>query len=659
MTKPIKLGEFLNRAKIPVKIDPNKDYSLVTVKLYHKGVILREKKKGALLGSNMYRVSPGHFILSGIDARNGAFGIVPPELDGAIVTNDFWYFDVDETKVKRDFFFWLTNTPLFLDACIKSSKGETQRIRLQKDLFYNFEFHFPPVEQQESFLKKIQRSDNILGLLGDEVAGQSKTLTQLRQAILQEAIEGKLTAEWRGKTPPGLPQASHFRTTPAFGHPSLAGGEQDVSQSSPPVKGEWPLGRGGSSRLNSLPPLKYFRKKLRSNLTPAEAKLWTMLQGKKLGGKKFRRQHSFGRYIMDFYCTSDSLAIELDGEVHNSIQAQEYDEERTLWLEQFGLRVLRFENKEVFDNPDGVLAEIGAALGEGNPSVSPLASHLPLTGEEQDSSLSSPPAKGEYGEAGRGFLFPQKELPAEYYDATALLEKIKQEKMVLAKGAKPAKKEKELPPIDPSEVPFALPEGWMWTRLGEICSKIGSGSTPKGSDYAKEGTPFFRSQNIHDSGLDYDDIKFISKKMHEKMKGTIVIAQDILLNITGGSLGRCALVPETFDEGNVSQHVCIIRPMSVQPTFFHKLMLSPHTQRLIFDSTTGAGREGLPKYNLEQFAIPLPPLAEQHAIVERVDKLLAMVDQLEQQVAERKVHAEELMQAVLREAFSQDAGGLP
>jgi hypothetical protein len=89
--------------------------------MHHKGVVLRETKKGKLFGSNMYQVRSGQFILSGIDARQGAFGVVPDELDGAVVTNDFWYFDVDDAVVARDFFLCLTTTPLFLDACIKSS----------------------------------------------------------------------------------------------------------------------------------------------------------------------------------------------------------------------------------------------------------------------------------------------------------------------------------------------------------------------------------------------------------------------------------------------------------------------------------------------------------------------------------------------------------
>ena len=201
MLNTLKIGDFLHRKRIPIIIEPETEYSLVTIKLYHKGVVLRGKKKGALLGSKMYRVSKGDFILSGIDARNGAFGVVPEELDGAIVTNDFWYFDVDEEKVKRDFFYWLTTTPLFLDACQKSSKGETQRIRLQKALFNEFEFHFPPLEQQGLFLETFTSIDDSLSSLSNENKNQSSYLTQLRQAVLQEAIEGKLTADWRKENP--------------------------------------------------------------------------------------------------------------------------------------------------------------------------------------------------------------------------------------------------------------------------------------------------------------------------------------------------------------------------------------------------------------------------------------------------------------------------
>lgn len=193
----VRVSDFLHQVKHPVSINPESEYSLVTVKLHHKGVVLREKKKGSLIGSRMYRISEGQFILSGIDARNGAFGIVPKELDGAIVTNDFWVLDIDEKIIKLGYFYWLTNTPLFLDACIKASRGETQRIRLQKNLFFNHEIQIPSIEHQESYLKRITSTYQSLRKLNNELDVQIQYSSSLRQAILQEAIEGKLTTEWR------------------------------------------------------------------------------------------------------------------------------------------------------------------------------------------------------------------------------------------------------------------------------------------------------------------------------------------------------------------------------------------------------------------------------------------------------------------------------
>jgi type I restriction enzyme S subunit len=225
-----------------------------------------------------------------------------------------------------------------------------------------------------------------------------------------------------------------------------------------------------------------------------------------------------------------------------------------------------------------------------------------------------------------------------------LLQKIKAEK-----GKN--KKEKELLPIKAEEIPYKIPNNWVWCRLGKICTKIGSGSTPNGSNYASEGKPFFRSQNIHNNGLVYDDIKFITDEIHKQMNGTTVYANDILLNITGGSMGRCALVPNDFEEGNVSQHVCIIRPLKVNVAFYHRLILSPFFQQNIFSSTTGAGREGLPKYNLEQFLIPLPPLSTQHRIVEKVSSLMQFCDHLEASIQTSARSNEQLLQQVLREAL--------
>ncbi|MBC5773066.1 endonuclease domain-containing protein [Pontibacter sp. KCTC 32443] len=104
--------------------------------------------------------------------------------------------------------------------------------------------------------------------------------------------------------------------------------------------------------------LKANQQALRGSLTPAEAELWKHLKGGNLMEKKFRRQHSVGNYILDFYCPSEQLAIELDGQVHNHAAAEQADQERDQYLRNLNIRVLRFENKEVFENLNAILREI-------------------------------------------------------------------------------------------------------------------------------------------------------------------------------------------------------------------------------------------------------------------------------------------------------------
>lgn len=104
--------------------------------------------------------------------------------------------------------------------------------------------------------------------------------------------------------------------------------------------------------------MKQFRKSLRNHATPAEKALWNLLKGKQLAGFKFRRQHSVVYYVLDFYCPYRKLAIELDGEIHNTIKQQEHDEKRDKFLASVGIKVLRFENRFVFENAEQVLKEI-------------------------------------------------------------------------------------------------------------------------------------------------------------------------------------------------------------------------------------------------------------------------------------------------------------
>ena len=201
-------------------------------------------------------------------------------------------------------------------------------------------------------------------------------------------------------------------------------------------------------------------------------------------------------------------------------------------------------------------------------------------------------------------------------------------------------------PLTQDEVPFELPEEWSWSRIGEISAKTGSGSTPRGGKdvYKNSGVPFLRSQNIYNEGLRLDNVAFIEPQVHDRMKGSRVQPGDLLLNITGGSMGRCSLVPKDFDKANVSQHVAIIRPaVKGMEGFLHNLILSPFFQAFIFDEQTGAGRGGLPKNRMDKIAVALPPLAEQHRIAAKVDELMALCDRLEAARAEREITRDRLV----------------
>ena len=229
----------------------------------------------------------------------------------------------------------------------------------------------------------------------------------------------------------------------------------------------------------------------------------------------------------------------------------------------------------------------------------------------------------------RGKLVPQ---DPNDEPASVLLERIRAEKERLIAEGKIKRPKKSKASSAPSHYqnftpPFEIPDSWEWVTIADICSKIGSGSTPKGSNYSLDGIPFFRSQNVYNEGLVYTDIKYISEITHKSMISTEVIAGDLLLNITGGSLGRCTVVPDNFSRGNVSQHVCILRPIFVLPHFFHCLILSFYFKKAM--NLTGSGREGLPKYNLEIMNFPLPPIEEQKRIVATVRTFLKILNLLD------------------------------
>ena len=196
---------------------------------------------------------------------------------------------------------------------------------------------------------------------------------------------------------------------------------------------------------------------------------------------------------------------------------------------------------------------------------------------------------------------------------------------------------------------------WETRKLKDLTTKIGSGSTPSGGkeSYQETGVPLIRSMNVHFGGFVRHGLAFLNDEQAEKLKNVTVKAYDVLLNITGASIGRVATASKDMEGARVNQHVCILRPTSeIIPPFLELFLSSPVVQNLIDDVQVGATREALTKAMIEQFEIPVPSLAEQRRIVAKVEQLMALVDALETQLAASRATAANLLTALVAELTS-------
>jgi type I restriction enzyme, S subunit len=175
---------------------------------------------------------------------------------------------------------------------------------------------------------------------------------------------------------------------------------------------------------------------------------------------------------------------------------------------------------------------------------------------------------------------------------------------------------------------LSIPESWKVEELGTYTTKIGSGITPRGGSkvYLDEGIPLIRSQNVHFDGLKLDDVAYISEKIDEEMRNSRTQVGDVLLNITGASVGRCTFIPPYLSRGNVNQHVCIIRPNSGINSIFLSIYLSSNIgQNIIHRSYHGLSREGLTFSQIASFKLLLPTLEEQKKIAEMVNSVDSLI----------------------------------
>ena len=153
----VKLCEVVLRSRNAIELKPDTVYKQITVRIKHKGVKLRTEALGASIGTTrQYIATPNQFIISSIDARNGAMGLVPHSLDGAIVTNDFWLFDLDLKKLDSEWLDFYTSTSSFVEMCLAASEGTTNRVRLQPSLFLAIEIPLPPLAEQRRIVARVK-----------------------------------------------------------------------------------------------------------------------------------------------------------------------------------------------------------------------------------------------------------------------------------------------------------------------------------------------------------------------------------------------------------------------------------------------------------------------------------------------------------------------
>ncbi|MCF6093899.1 restriction endonuclease subunit S [Microaerobacter geothermalis] len=431
----VKLGDVLKRNTKQIRIEDNQKYKQVTVRLWGKGVQLRNEVYGHEIKSDSrYIVKSGQFIVSKIDARNGASGLIPEELDGAIITGDFLSFDINKDLILPEYLLWLSRSEWFIEQCVQASSGTTNRIRLNESKFLQIEISLPNISEQAQIIRKIQDAVQIINNI-DLVLTEQKQLTEnLRQSILQKAIQGHLV-------------------------------EQDPN-----------------------------------------------------------------------------------------------------------------------DEP-----------------------------------------------------------------AADLLKRIREEKERLIKEKK-IKKEKPLPPISPEEIPYELPKGWEWVRLGEIGS-WGAGATPNRNNplFYNGSIPWLKTGELNDAFI-FDSEEKITELALEKNSIRLNKPGDVLIAMYGATIGKLGILGI---EAATNQACCACTPFS---GIYNKYLFYYLMSRREFFQNQGAGgaQPNISKEKIINTLMPLPPTNEQKRIVDKIERLFSICEELERCISTSKHESDLLVQSVLRETFQQE-----
>lgn len=206
-----------------------------------------------------------------------------------------------------------------------------------------------------------------------------------------------------------------------------------------------------------------------------------------------------------------------------------------------------------------------------------------------------------------------------------------------------------------------IPVGWSIAKIKTGVYKVGSGKTPSGgaTSYTDEGILFLRSQNVYDTGLELSNPTYITPEIDDEMKGTRVFPNDVLLNITGGSIGRCCIFPESLKTANVNQHVSIIRvnPNVLLPEYMHYYWISPLGSLAINLYQTGGNREGMSAEAIKNTLIMLPSMDEQKRICKALDDKCIEIDGVMKKIQSSIEEYKKLKQAIISHAVTKGIRG--
>ena len=212
--------------------------------------------------------------------------------------------------------------------------------------------------------------------------------------------------------------------------------------------------------------------------------------------------------------------------------------------------------------------------------------------------------------------------------AQELYEQIQAEKRRLIKEGK-IKKEKPLPEITDEEKPFDVPEGWRWVRLGMIVSVLGGKRIPAGRKLTAENTGYryIRVSDMKDGTVSTEDILYVPSDIYPSISRYIINKEDIYITVAG-TIGRVGKIPEELDGANLTENADRLVFFCLNQDWLIKCLQSSVIQSQIADATTKVGQPKLAIKRIQELLVPLPPLAGQKRIVERLEELLAMCERL-------------------------------